>query len=168
MTKPCKDCVAEGVTTKRVPALDKDGRQVPGNRCVTHHRKRKKALSARAHELRTQATYGLTSEDYWRLYDSQGGVCFICGRAKGISKRLCVDHDHHLCDDHPPEMGCPRCVRCLLCSWCNEVIGRIGVEALYRAIEVLTDPPAQKVLVATTTSCASQSCYGDGEEVSER
>lgn len=153
----CIDCEAEGVTTKR-PAPH------PGPRCVTHKRARKKVVSARAHELRTEATYGLTGAQYWAIHEAQGGCCYICLVSKGIVRRLAVDHDHKKCDDHPPEMGCPRCVRALLCKRCNQLIAWWGVEALQRAIEVLTDPPAQRVLAATITSSAPLSCYRGAQE----
>lgn len=142
-TRPCKDCVAEGITTVRAATY-------VGPRCATHHRQAKRRTSARAHELRIEKFYGLTSAQYWALYESQEGRCFICRRASGRSKRLAVDHDHHKegCD-HAPEIGCPNCVRCLACGPCNrELLGRYDVAALRRAITVKTDPPAQAVLFA--------------------
>jgi hypothetical protein len=45
-------------------------------------------------------------------------------------------------------MGCSKCIRALLCAYCNEILGRLDVEALQRLITVLTDPPAQKILRA--------------------
>lgn len=145
---PCKDCIAEGVKTKRVPAFNGYGNQVPGGRCITHERARKKRAKARAHELRIEAKYELSKEDYEALKESQGGACFVCGRAKGKSKNLAVDHEHNKpgCE-HAPDVGCRNCVRCLACTTCNQIIlGRYSVEALCRAIVVLTDPPAQTVL----------------------
>jgi len=35
-------------------------------------------------------------------------------------KRLVVDHDHECC---PDEKSCGKCVRGLLCNWCNRMIG---------------------------------------------
>jgi hypothetical protein len=116
-------------------------------RCVTHHRARRKQQRDRAHELRTKANYGLTSEQYWAIYEAQGRRCFICQKATGQRKRLAVDHDHDRegCR-HKPDVGCRACVRALLCGPCNQVIGRLGVEALERAVVVLTKAPAQDVL----------------------
>lgn len=137
--KICKDCLTEGVTTAR-PAPH------PGPRCATHHRSVVRQRKARAHERRTEANFGITGDQYWLLYEAQDGRCFICQWARGVTKRLAVDHDHKLCSDHPAEQGCVKCVRALLCGPCNQMIGRLGVEALLRAIEVLTDPPAPKLL----------------------
>lgn len=146
--KPCKDCLAENVTTKRKSALAKDGSQVPGSRCITHERARKKVVRAAAHGNRVEKTYGITPEEYDAIYEHQGGFCFICQRARGISKKLAVDHDHDKCTDHPPDVGCRNCVRCLACTTCNNVIlGRYDESALVRALIVLgKNPPAQKVL----------------------
>ena len=115
--------------------------------CVTHFRARKKKRSARAHELHTEKQFEISAEDYDALYNSQGGVCFVCRRGKGISKRLAVEHDHSKegCF-HPVDHGCRNCIRCLACAYCNEVLGRLDVASLARAITVLTNPPAQKIL----------------------
>lgn len=141
--RPCKDCTAQGITTTR-PAPH------PGPRCATHHRTAKQARAARAHGRRIQHGYGITATEYWAIHASQGGVCYVCRRATGRTKRLAVDHDHHKpgCA-HPPDVGCPNCIRCLACGPCNrDLLGRYDVAALRRAIEVLTDPPAQKTLVS--------------------
>ena len=62
-------------------------------------------------------SYGITEEDYDRMYKEQKGVCAICKKpetrqSKGKTTLLCVDHDH--------ETGK---VRGLLCHRCNTVIG---------------------------------------------
>lgn len=63
--------------------------------------------SAATHAARIEKTYGLTSAQYDALLELQGGKCAIC-RAKPVSKRLAVDHDHKTGE-----------VRGLLCSRCN-------------------------------------------------
>lgn len=131
----CVDCVAEDMTTPRKPALDKEGNPRPGNRCVTHWRARKKAVSAAAHGKRTEKTYGITGEQYWQLHAAQGGRCFICQKATGAARRLAVDHDH-----------VTGVVRGILCSPCNVMIGRLGPEAFVRVLEYLYNPPAIGVI----------------------
>lgn len=135
----CKDCRAEGITTERVAATTKTGAPVPGNRCVTHWRAEKARVRQQSHG-RAVTKYGITGEEYAALKASQGGKCFICQRATGARKALAVDHDH--------DLGFGRhSVRALLCGPCNhDLIGRYDVAALQRAIEVLTDPPAQRFL----------------------
>lgn len=142
--RQCVDCLESGVTTKR-PAPYGGPRSA---RCATHYRALKKRRSKRAHELHVEKAFGITADERQAILDSQNGVCFVCRRARDDrTKRLAVDHDHHRCDDHEPDVGCRNCVRCLACTTCNNVVlARYDVVALQRAIEVLTDPPAQKIL----------------------
>ena len=139
----CIDCLAEGQPKYR--PTPHGGPRSP--LCVTHFRARKKKTSKRAHELRTEKTYGITAEEYQMLYNAQQGKCFICQRATGATKRLAVDHDHAKqgCF-HPVDQGCRQCVRCLACGPCNELLGRYTPQMLARAITVLTNPPARRVL----------------------
>lgn len=156
MTEPaCKDCRAEGITSIRKLATKADGSLQPGPRCVTHWRARRKIVRHAAHTKRIEKKFSLTGEQYWLLYACQGGKCFGCGYATGKTKRLAVDHDHDLAVEHghPADQGCPKCVRALLCGPCNQTIGRLGVEALLRLIQVLTDPPARKWLAAAVHEC---------------
>src|SRR5262245_54653281 len=105
VTVDCVDCITEGITTHR-PIVS--GTRKP--RCATHDRAVRKRTKSRAHTRRIENHYDLTEEGYWALYRYQNGVCYICGVATGKTKRLAVDHDHSICSEHPPEMGCPRCI----------------------------------------------------------
>lgn len=115
--KVCKDCVEQGVASRR-PAPH------PGPRCTTHHNEARRNRRLAAKVRRVEKTYGLTGEEYDALYAFQGGRCAVCRRATGARKRLAVDHDHHqaMLDGHSPDTGCPRCVRGLVCSTCNDVL----------------------------------------------
>jgi Recombination endonuclease VII len=137
----CVDCIADGVTTYRPPHADSGPRT---RRCTTHHRARKKTSRMRAHALHCESTYDLSGEQYWAMYEAQGGRCAGCGVATGKTKRLAVDHDHTICDDHAPNQGCPRCIRGLLCGPCNVAVGRYDIAKLARLIKYLSDPPALK------------------------
>lgn len=92
-----------------------------------------KRTKMRSHASRIERVYGLTYADYERLYESQGGKCYICHRAKGTSRRLSVDHDH--------DTGK---VRGLLCRPCNDMLGhcRDDPKMISRAISYLAFPPA--------------------------
>lgn len=104
----------------------------PGKRCATHWRVEKKRRQAAAHESRVQKTYGLAPGDYDRLYESQGGMCAICRRATGKTRRLSVDHDHKTGD-----------VRGLVCRPCNDMLGhgRDDPQMFLRAAGYLTVTP---------------------------
>jgi hypothetical protein len=64
--------------------------------------------------------YGITTDDYARLLDEQGGCCAICGRVNESGVEYAVDHDHACC---PGRNACGKCVRGLLCSPCNTGLG---------------------------------------------
>jgi len=138
----CVDCNAVGRVTPR-PALN------PGPRCDECWREEKKRRSKVAHGKRIEKHFDIDSLIYDALYLAQGGRCFVCGRATGKARRLAVDHDHNCQEGHDPKMGCRKCIRCLACGPCNkDVLGRLDVDALRRAIIVLTDPPARVVIEA--------------------
>lgn len=124
--RSCKDC---GSTTRALKA--------PGPRCATCHRARKKATREAAHGRWILKTYGITSEQYEALYEAQGGTCYICQRAKGVTKKLAVDHDH-----------LSGWVRGLTCSVCNSWLAhcRDSPDMAYRAGDYLVDPPAYRVI----------------------
>jgi hypothetical protein len=68
---------------------------------------------------------GITQERYDAMLAAQGGVCAICGKperykARGSTRRLAVDHDHACC---PGTRSCGRCIRGLLCNFCNRLLG---------------------------------------------
>lgn len=66
------------------------------------------------HSAQLYRNYGITLDDYDRMYEKQNGVCAICNLPQ-LSKRntrLCVDHDHDTGE-----------VRGLLCDSCNRGIG---------------------------------------------
>ena len=139
----CVDCIAEGVTTYRPPAPGSGPRT---QRCTTHTRAAKRRARTLAHGRRIMHGYSLTPQQYQALYNYQGGKCFVCRKATGASKHLAVEHEHNLegCQ-HPPEQGCLRCIRALTCGRCNKLVAFLDTAALYRAILLLTDPPARKL-----------------------
>lgn len=70
---------------------------------------------------------GLSLEDYENMFNSQSGLCAICGR-DNKGKSLHVDHDHGTGS-----------VRQLLCNACNVGLGSFGdnIEVMEKAIEYL-------------------------------
>lgn len=141
ISRPCKDCRAEGLPLTRPVKFE-------GPRCATHWRVERKRRTEHAKDLRITANFEITPEEYWALYAAQGGCCFICRMAKGHVRRLAIDHDHRCQAGHPPEKGCRKCIRGLVCKRCNRLVAFLGPEALARAIQLLTDPPARAILAA--------------------
>jgi Recombination endonuclease VII len=67
-------------------------------------------------------TYRLTEGQYEAMLAAQGGACAGCGLAAGqAGRRFAVDHDHACCPGS--KSSCGKCVRGLLCSRCNFVVG---------------------------------------------
>lgn len=140
MTAPvCVDCIAEGQTRRRAVKLTRAGKPAPGQRCSTHHRARRSQTKDAAWERRLMSVYSITAEEYWAIYEYQGGCCYLCRRANGTGRRrLCVDHCH-----------LSGRVRGLLCSHCNrDVVGhfRDEWEAFCRGAIYLLAPPAFDVI----------------------
>lgn len=111
----CRTCwlLLESIGTDREPP--KPWRPIvanSGTRCMSHWRDEKKRRKAASHEKRVQETYGLLPGEYDRLYRLQSGVCAICKRATGATRKLSVDHDHST-----------GTVRGLLCRPCNDMLG---------------------------------------------
>ncbi len=97
--------------------------------------------TARCHACRSRAsharyiknTYGIDLTEYMRLLDIQGGRCAIC-RARPVSERLAVDHDHASGE-----------VRGLLCSPCNHhLLGAAhdSLAILKNAVRYLENTPS--------------------------
>lgn len=75
--------------------------------------------------------YGITPEEYDKLYVAQDGKCAICEATRGsdTAEYLCVDHCH--------ETGA---IRGLLCNSCNRGIGNLkdSVQLVTKALAYLT------------------------------
>jgi len=86
-------------------------------------------LIERRHTLKKK--YGLTQEEYWRLFEQQGGLCVICQKPKRDKDRyFCIDHEHG---------SVPVKIRGLLCTPCNTALGQVrdDIEVLRAMIEYL-------------------------------
>lgn len=66
--------------------------------------------------------YKITPEKYKEILLSQDSSCAIC-REPSEGFKLLVDHDHSCCSTKAK--SCGKCVRGLLCSYCNLNLGRI-------------------------------------------
>ena len=63
---------------------------------------------------------GLSHDQFKALYESQNGLCSICGRGEDEVGTLHIDHDHSCC---PGQKTCGKCNRGMLCGSCNRGIG---------------------------------------------
>lgn len=78
---------------------------------------------------RLKKKYGITLEEYQRLWEGQGEVCAICKTPKLTQRMLCVDHCHKTGE-----------VRGILCIKCNSALGKFNDDPklLQKAIEYLS------------------------------
>ena len=96
---------------KRIRESQKKYLSNPKNR-----KKRSKAIR----KCWLKAGYGISLDQYDKMFQEQNGVCAICGKKEtsinqyGV-KRLAVDHDHKTGK-----------IRGLLCFKCNVIIGHLG------------------------------------------
>lgn len=124
----CKDCKS---TTRAL--------NYPGPRCATCWRTKTAERKDAAHGAYVEKSYGITKEQYDKLYAAQGGRCAICRRATGAARRLAVDHNHKTGE-----------VRGLLCKPCNRyglgMFARDNPEVFDRAADYLRNPPARGIL----------------------
>ncbi|MCY0941895.1 endonuclease VII domain-containing protein [Streptomyces antarcticus] len=98
---------------------------------------RKESRRQAARNARIRATYGLSAEDYDRIFEAQNGRCAICRETR--KNNLAVDHCHKT-----------EAIRGLLCARCNGQLLARGArdrpEVLRRAAEYLENYPAWEVL----------------------
>ncbi|MEU6704741.1 endonuclease VII domain-containing protein [Streptomyces wuyuanensis] len=98
---------------------------------------RKGARRTANRNARIEKTYGLTAEDYQRLFEFQNGRCAICLETRQTN--LAVDHCHKT-----------EAIRGLLCARCNGQLLARGArdrpEVLRRAADYLENYPAWEVL----------------------
>lgn len=108
--------------------------------CFRCSQAEKKDARTRAHRAHVAKTYGLLPGDYDALYLAQDGLCYICRRATGKTRRLPVDHNHKLTGR--------AAVRGLLCGPCNDMLGHARDDPAFflRAAQYLQHPPAHEIL----------------------
>lgn len=123
----CKDCgVPIAFNGKRTP-----------RRCEACRAKRYKNLI-----LAKQ--WSMSREQYDTLFAAQGHCCAICKGTHPGKRGWCVDHDHGCCSGNA---SCGTCVRGLLCTPCNLLLGaaKDNPEVLLRAVEYLRRPSKARV-----------------------
>jgi Recombination endonuclease VII len=88
--------------------------------------------------------FGLSPEETQRLFDEQGGRCYLGGEPIDLDapRGYYVDHAHWCC---PGRKTCGKCVRGLTCNNCNHGAGGFGDEParLRRAADAIEAADAE-------------------------
>lgn len=66
--------------------------------------------------------YGISKLELDKMYEDQDSKCMACGDFYEV---LHLDHDHSCC---PTGGSCGKCIRGLLCKYCNSVLGFVNDE----------------------------------------
>ena len=73
-------------------------------------------IKAKAAAAKRKLNFGLTSEEFIKMFEQQNGLCKICGvDGKSVKRNLAVDHCHSTGK-----------IRGLLCSKCNTRLGQFN------------------------------------------
>ena len=136
----CKECrkkFKDKTTPKILPdkiicgccgkSLPRTSEYFPGKLEVpTANRKCYACRNQYSREANYQVKYFITVEEYNKLLEEQGGVCYICGS----DYKLVVDHDHT-----------SNKVRKILCDACNRALGffRENTEVMQKAINYINE-----------------------------
>lgn len=84
-------------------------------------------------EGRIRRNFGLSPDEYQWLLNLQDSLCALCeqpevkssyNQSEGEVQRFAVDHWHQ-CLNHVESKGCKSCIRGLLCSSCNVLLGHV-------------------------------------------
>jgi hypothetical protein len=122
--KKCSKCSeSKELTEFHKHGPSKDGHRTICKKCALDYR----AVVGKVKQLKQR--YGITIEEYNKIFQKQKGKCAICGKHQAEFKvALAVDHNHITNE-----------VRGLLCCNCNMGIGRLqdNVEILNNAISYL-------------------------------
>lgn len=93
-----------------------------------------------AKESRWFKIYGITPEDYQKIWREQGEACGVCRRKPRKGESFHLDHEHAEGQAGP--------LRGITCPYCNtRLIGRLkSAERAQQLADYLHDPPARRAL----------------------
>lgn len=116
ITKTCESCKKRNRKFKKTPEF-REWR-------IKYNNSPNGRLSNRKCFIKSR--YGITLDDYNRMFEEQGGKCAICDESS--DKALLIDHNHKNNN-----------VRQLLCNYCNVMLGqaRDSVARLRKAADYL-------------------------------
>jgi len=121
--KKCTKCGEEYPATAEFFHRNKTGKYGLTSQCKECRREYNKEdyeNNPEKHKEKNLKRFGISLDDYNRMFLEQEGRCAICGRHQvELNRSLDVDHDHETKE-----------VRGLLCSNCNTAIGLLKHDVL--------------------------------------
>ena len=86
--------------------------------------------------IKLMSRYTMTQTEYDQKLKDQNNRCLICQKPESELGTLAQDHDHNCC---PGPKSCGRCLRDLLCGFCNRALGAFedDIERIIRAAEYI-------------------------------
>lgn len=124
-TKVCTKCKKKKLISKFYKNKSKkDGLAFQCKLCTSkYHKKYRKENPEQTRQYswacEIKRDYGITTEQYWKMFENQKGFCAICGQPERAMlnnriKKLAIDHNH-----------VTKKVRGLLCQRCNVKLSHI-------------------------------------------
>jgi len=135
-TLDCFYLYAPGVRHKYKPGARRPKCKQCQHDSRAEHRKANPEMAAiTARKSKIKRLFGITPEDYDKMFADQNGVCAICDKESPDGRRLHIDHCHTTQN-----------VRGLLCPDCNRGLGifRDQVSLLDKAARYLLKQPYPK------------------------
>jgi Recombination endonuclease VII len=110
----CKPCsrIKKKESNDRIRQRDPEAYRIKWRRYQDDYKERHPDRHEAGERRRNLRKFGITIEEYDRMFESRSGLCEICGLTS--NKRLAVDHDHVTGK-----------VRGLLCGSCNMALGQL-------------------------------------------
>jgi hypothetical protein len=120
----CLDCFRAGCRSWYLKNKEKNDAQAKA-----WYQKNKEVVKQRSRDGELLRNFGITRQEYNRIFQIQGGMCKICGvHQSNVNKSLRVDHDHET-----------KKIRGLLCHNCNVSLGLLkeNIETLKKMVAYL-------------------------------
>ena len=118
----CRTCKITLTGENWNPSHKRRGNYICRLCCGKYNRENYKKIKGDVRNWNLKTRFGISLEDYQRMFEAQNGVCAICGseetgKNRGHNISLAVDHNHKTGE-----------IRGLLCSKCNQGIGCLRVD----------------------------------------
>jgi len=141
-TKTCALCIQEKTVSEFIHHRRKNGRMVPGTRCVDCHnqkcREYRQSLPRTVQRVRDHKSrlkrFGLSTDEFDALERRAGGCCELCGEPEkrlvhqgGNIRALAIDHDH--------VTGKVRGFLCMICNTRLAWVEQVGFSKIQKYLE---------------------------------